>query len=101
MADTLPLHLMLDVESISEETSRDLHQILKEVGANALLFLLTFGMNGTVDMRNLKKQLHNRKAIHYLKVYGRHFVLLPPSQEPHALCSCCLWFQLRGRKPCT
>ncbi len=63
MADTLPLHRMLDAEPISEETSRDLQQILTEVGTNALLFLLIFGMAGTVDMRNLKKQLHNRYAI--------------------------------------
>ncbi len=63
MSDTLPLHRTLGAEPITEEPSRDLQQILTEVGTNALLFLLIFGMAGTVDMRNLKKQLHNRYAI--------------------------------------
>ena len=63
MSETLPLHRMLDSEPPAEAPPRDLQQILTEIGMNALLFLLIFGMAGTVDIRNLKRQLHNRYAI--------------------------------------
>ena len=63
MTETQPLHRMLDAETLSEPNTRDLQQILTEVATNGLLFLLIFGMAGTVDIRNLKKQLHNRYAI--------------------------------------
>ena len=48
---------------------------LAEIASNLLLFLLIFGMSATVDMKNLRNQLHNRWAI----VTGvvMQFVLMP------------------------
>lgn len=74
MTEILPLHRMLNAEPATE-ASRDLAQIMTEVGTNTLLFLLIFGMAGTVDIRNLKKQLHNRYAI--LTGVCMQFVVMP------------------------
>ena len=53
----------------------DTGQLLAEVGTNTLLFLLIFGMAGTVDVRNLKKQLGNRYAI--LTGIAMQFIIMP------------------------
>lgn len=42
---------------------------------NFLLFCLVFGMSATVDVRQMKRQLRNRKAI--LTAIGIQFVVLP------------------------
>ena len=57
------------------QSSVDTGQLLIEIGTNALLFTLIFGMAGTVDIRNLKKQLRNRYAI--LTGIGMQFVIMP------------------------
>lgn len=73
----LPLHRMLTEENTVAEVARsvpdsgpadsqqskDVIQMVIEIGTNALLFLLIFGMAATVDFRNLKRQLKNRYAI--------------------------------------
>lgn len=48
---------------------------LAEIASNLLLFLLIFGMSATVDMKNLKNQLHNKWAI--LTGVVMQFVLMP------------------------
>ena len=45
------------------------------VAGNCLLFFLVFGMSATVDMRQVQKQIRNRKAI--LTALGMQFVVLP------------------------
>jgi len=45
------------------------------MGTNALLFTLIFGMAGTVDIRNLRRQLRNRYAI--LTGIAMQFVIMP------------------------
>lgn len=60
----------------SEDTSNvDTGQLLAEIGTNALLFLLIFGMAGTVDVRNLRRQLGNRYAI--LTGIAMQFIIMP------------------------
>jgi len=48
---------------------------LAEIASNLLLFLLIFGMSATVDMKNLRNQLHNKWAI--LTGVVMQFVLMP------------------------
>lgn len=64
-------------QSTENESSRgvDYRQLLVEIGTNALLFLLIFGMAGTVDIRNLKRQLRNRYAI--LTGIAMQFIIMP------------------------
>jgi predicted Na+-dependent transporter len=57
------------------ESSPDVAQILVEIATNLLLFLLIFGMAGTVDVRNLKRQLGNRYAI--LTGIAMQFIVMP------------------------
>ena len=72
------------VLSLGEEGRRSLEDVaplsgplntLAEIASNLLLFLLIFGMSATIDMKNLRNQLHNRWAI----VTGvvMQFVLMP------------------------
>lgn len=49
--------------------------VFKETIGNALLFLLVFGMSGTVQIKSLKKQIRNARAI--CICLGMQFVLLP------------------------
>ena len=58
-----------------EAKSVDIKQLLIEVGTNTLLFLLIFGMAGTVDIRNLRRQLRNRYAI--LTGIAMQFIIMP------------------------
>lgn len=58
-----------------EAQSVDVKQLLIEVGTNTLLFLLIFGMAGTVDIRNLRRQLRNRYAI--LTGIAMQFIIMP------------------------
>jgi len=48
---------------------------LAEIASNLLLFLLIFGMSATVDMKNLRNQLHNKWAI--LTGVVMQFLLMP------------------------
>ncbi len=48
---------------------------LISITGNFLLFCLVFGMSATVDVRQMKRQLRNRKAI--LTALGMQFVVLP------------------------
>ena len=45
------------------------------ITGNCLLFSLVFGMSATVDMKQMKKQIRNRRAI--LTAIGMQFVVLP------------------------
>ncbi len=45
------------------------------ITGNCLLFCLVFGMSATVDVRQMERQLRNRKAI--LTAVGMQFVVLP------------------------
>mmetsp|Transcript_10633 Transcript_10633/g.19863 ORF Transcript_10633/g.19863 Transcript_10633/m.19863 type:complete len:533 (+) Transcript_10633:509-2107(+) len=65
----------LPSSSSSSSSSVDVGQLLTEIGTNALLFLLIFGMAGTVDMRSLKRQLRNRYAI--LTGIAMQFIIMP------------------------
>lgn len=62
-------------QDLTSSSSMDVGQLLTEIGTNTLLFLLIFGMAGTVDMRNLKRQLRNRYAI--LTGIAMQFVIMP------------------------
>lgn len=68
---------MLDSETTDAVADRtgELIKGITEIGTNALLFLLIFGMSGTVDIRNLKKQLRNRYAI--LTGVAMQFLVMP------------------------
>ena len=53
----------------------DTNKLVAKIGTNVFLFLLIFGMAGTVDVRSLKKQLGNRYAI--LTGIAMQFVIMP------------------------
>jgi len=59
----------------ADSSGVDVGQLLAEVGTNTLLFLLIFGMAGTVDVRSLKRQLRNRHAI--LTGIAMQFIIMP------------------------
>ena len=58
-----------------DSVSGPLNACRNSIASSLLLFLLIFGMSATVDMKNLRNQLHNRWAI----VTGvvMQFVLVP------------------------
>jgi predicted Na+-dependent transporter len=66
---------LVSVSNEEPDKAVDVGQLLAEVGTNTLLFLLIFGMAGTVDVRNLKRQLRNRYAI--LTGIAMQFVIMP------------------------
>mmetsp|Transcript_20896 Transcript_20896/g.30703 ORF Transcript_20896/g.30703 Transcript_20896/m.30703 type:complete len:244 (+) Transcript_20896:130-861(+) len=49
--------------------------VFAEIGSNALLFLLVFGMSATVDIGHMKEQLSNKRA--FLTGLFLQFVILP------------------------
>ncbi len=59
----------------TDSSGADVGQLLVEVGTNTLLFLLIFGMAGTVDVRHLKRQLRNRYAI--MTGIAMQFIIMP------------------------
>jgi predicted Na+-dependent transporter len=49
--------------------------MVAEIVTNLFLFLLIFGMSGTVDMRNLRRQMRNRYAI--MTGVAMQFIVMP------------------------
>lgn len=52
-----------------------INKVVVDVLTKSLLFLLIFGMSGTVDVKNLKQQVKNKKAI--LTGLLMQFIIMP------------------------
>jgi len=63
------------LKSVSDDDGTDTGQVLKEIASNILLFFLIFGMAGTVNVSNLRRQLKNRNAI--LTGIAMQFAIMP------------------------